>query len=82
MTARTNSRNNHPTSHRSLFRLRTAFRTVDIAHFARWILRVCSRFFVVEQRARTLHHARVIFAKIVRSFCGDCEMTAEIMCSE
>ena len=74
MTTTTNSRNNHRSSHRSLFRLRTAFRTVNIA--------VCSRFFVVEQRARTLHHARVIFAKIMRSFCGDCEMTAEIMCSE
>ena len=74
MTTRTNSRNNHPSSHRSYSGYEP--------HFARWILRVCSRFFVVEQRARTLHHARVIFAKIVRSFCGDCEMTAETMCSE
>jgi len=73
MTTRTNSNNT---------RLRTGVYSGYEPHFARWILRVCSRFFVVEQRARTLHHARVIFAKIVRSFCGDCEMTAEIMCSE
>jgi hypothetical protein len=71
MTTRTNGNNNHPSSHPSLFRLRTTFRMMDIArllpffHFRTACVDVASR-------ARHFCEDHAIFLRRLRNDCGNC----------